>query len=62
MTRIYYGYSKKSSAKGYVYALQCDNKFYVISKKIYENIQNELQMKKPVFQTELPVYIDGINI
>ena len=62
MPRLYYGYSKTSPAKGFVYALKCDNKFFVISKKVYEAVQNELQMKRPVFQTELPVYIDGINI
>ena len=62
MPRLYYGYSKTSPAKGFVYALKCDNKFFVISKKVYEDVQNELQMKRPVFQTELPVYIDGINI
>ena len=62
MSRIYYGYSKASPAKGYVYALKCDNKFYVITKKSYENVKKKLQVKKPVFQTELPVYIEGINI
>lgn len=62
MSRIYYGYSKTTPAKGYVYALKCDNKFYVIPKKTYESIQKKLRMKRPVFQTDLPVYIDGINI
>lgn len=62
MSRIYYGYSKTTPAKGYVNALKCDDKFYVIKKKTYENIQKKLHMKRPVFQTELPVYIDGINI
>ncbi len=62
MKRIYYGYSKTSSAKGFVYALKCDDKFYVITKETYKRIQKKLQINKPVFQTELPVYIDGINI
>ncbi|MBQ8210350.1 MAG: hypothetical protein IJZ35_07210 [Clostridia bacterium] len=62
MCRIYYGYSKTTPAKGYVYGLKCDNRFYVIPKRTYENIQKKLRMKRPVFQTDLPVYIDGINI
>lgn len=62
MSRINYGYSKATPAKGYVYALKCDNRFYVISKQTYENIKKKLGTKKPVFHTELPVYIDGINI
>lgn len=62
MSRIYYGYSKNTPAKGYVYALKCDDRFYVISKKSYINIQKKLRTNKPVFQTDLPVYIDGINI
>lgn len=62
MNRLYYGYSKTTPAKGYVYALKCDNRFYVISKDVYENVKRKLQTNKPVFLTDLPVYIDGINI
>lgn len=62
MKRLYYGYSKATPAKGYVYALKCDDRFYVISKNVYENVKQRLRTKKPVFQTDLPVYIDGINI
>lgn len=62
MHRIYYSYSKNTPAKGYVYGLKCDNRFYVIQKRAYRRIQKKLKRKKPVFQTDLPVYIDGINI
>lgn len=62
MSRIYYGYSKTTPAVGYVYALKCDNRFYVIPKRTYHRVQKKLKMKNPVFQTNLPVYIDGINI
>lgn len=62
MSRIYYGYSKTTPAKGYVYALKCDDQFYVISKDAYKRIQKRIGNVTPVFQTDLPVYIDGINI
>ena len=38
MSRLYYGYSRTAPVKGYVIALKCDDKFYVISKKTYERI------------------------
>ena len=47
---------------GYVYGLKCDNKFYVITQNAYKNIQRKHKTKKPVFHTDLPVYIEGINI
>ena len=61
MKRLYYGYSKMVPAKGHIYALKCDNRFYVITQAQYERILAKLRVK-PVFLTDLPVYIDGINI
>lgn len=62
MSRIKYSYNKNGPVKGYVYALKCDNSFYVITKEAYKRVQEKLQIKKPVFLADLPVYIDGINI
>ena len=62
MHRIYFSYTKTSPVMGYVYGLKCDNKFYVITQNAYKNIQRKHKTKKPVFHTDLPVYIEGINI
>ncbi len=61
MNMIGYGYSKNLPPKGHVRALKCDNRFYVITKAQYDRILERLRVK-PVFLTDLPVYIDGINI
>ncbi len=62
MQRISYGYSKTSPPLGYVFALLCDNRFYVITQKQYLQAKRKAKDNKPIFQTDLPVYIDGINI
>ena len=62
MERIGFGYSKTSDVCGYLYALKCDNRFYVITKRQYTYAQRKTKKKKPFFYTELPVFIDGINI
>ncbi len=60
--RLYYGYSKEPPAIGFIYALKCENKFYVITQQAYENVRQRLKNNKPSFHTNLKVYIDGINI
>lgn len=62
MHRLYYGYSKSTPAKGFILALKCDNSFFVVPKKTYEKIQHILRITRPVFFTDMPVYIDGVNI
>lgn len=62
MNRIKYGYSKDNPPKGSVDVFNCNNQFYVISKQAYKKIQDKLKIKRPVFYTDLPVYIDGVNI
>lgn len=62
MHRINYGYSKTSKPLGSVMALLCNNKFYVITKNQYLMAKTKTKNNKPVFHTDLPVYIDGINI
>lgn len=62
MTRVYYAISKNAPPKGYVYALKCDNKFYVITKESYKRAKNRTGNLNPVFLTDIPIYIDGINI
>ncbi len=61
MDLIGYSYSKNLPPKGKVRALKCDNRFYVITRAQYDKIIEKLKVK-PVFLTDIPVYIDGINI
>ncbi len=62
MRRVGFGVSKNKPPQGYVSALLCDNSFYVITKRQYMLVQRKTKRKKPVFHTDIPVYIDGINI
>ena len=62
MEQIGFGKSKTEPAMGHVNALKCENRFYVISKRQYMFVQKKTKRRKPVFLTDKPVYIDGINI
>ncbi len=62
MPRVSYGFAKTSKPLGFVLALLCNDKFYVITKKQYLTAKKKTKNNKPVFHTDLPVYIDGINI
>lgn len=62
MEQIGFGKSKTVPAIGYVKALKCENSFYVISKRQYMLVQKKTKRRKPVFHSDKPVYIDGINI
>ena len=62
MKRISYGVTKEGAIRGYTFALKCNEQFYVISKGAYKRIKKRLRNIKPVFLTDLPVYIDGISI
>ena len=62
MEQIGFGKSKTEPAMGHVKALKCENSFYVISKRQYMLVQKKTKRKRPVFHTDKPVYIAGINI
>ena len=62
MNKLYYGYTKAKPPVGYIMALKCEDRFYVITKQAYEKVKTKLHSEHPLFYTDLPVFIDGINI
>lgn len=62
MNKLYYGYTRAKPPVGFIMALKCDDSFYVITQQAYERVKTKLRSQHPLFYTDLPVYIDGINI